>query len=143
MPSDAAASATRPASRREHARDFSRGATSPPGVIVGATMRAHCCDVMRAHVQATAEPAALVAADRAVLYDMVFDEYSLAGTGSQCGDVLAYCPWCGAATPPSKRDLWFAELTRRGLDPDDPRLDERYRSDEWWRTPPPVDTPGG
>ncbi|HEX6424874.1 MAG TPA: hypothetical protein VFZ79_15430 [Acidimicrobiales bacterium] len=96
--------------RRAGARDFSRGATGPWGGIVGATMRAHCCDVMRTHVQATAEPAALVAADRAVLYDVVFDEYSLAGTGAQCGDVLAYCPWCGAQTPPSKRDLWFAEL---------------------------------
>jgi len=103
---------------------------------VGATMRAHCCDGMRAHVQATTEPAALVAADRAVLYDMVFDEYSLAGAGSLGCDVLAYCPWCGAATPSSKRDLWFAELARRGLDPDDPRLDARYRSDEWWRSPP-------
>lgn len=67
---------------------------------------------------------------------MVFDEYSLAGGGPLGAEVLAYCPWCGTPLPRSKRDLWFGELVRMGIDPDDPRLDERYRSDAWWRSLP-------
>lgn len=106
---------------------------------LSAIMRDHCCDGMRTHVQATSEPAALVAADRAVLYDVVFDEYSLAGGGRQGAEVLAYCPFCGADLPASKRDRWFGELARRGLDPDDPALDDRFRSDAWWRAPGPED----
>jgi hypothetical protein len=91
---------------------------------------------MRTHVQVISEPAALVAGDRAVLYDLVFDEYCLAGEGTALGaEVLVYCPWCGVDLPPSKREQWFSELGRLGLDPDDPRLDERFRSDAWWLGP--------
>ena len=97
-------------------------------------MRTHCCEQMRAHVQAVSEPAALVAADRAVLYDLVFDEYCLAGQGmTLSAEVLTWCPWCGRRLPPSKRERWFDELAREGLGPDDPDLDERFRTDAWWR----------
>ena len=89
---------------------------------------------MRAHVQAVSEPVALVAADRAVLYDLVFDEYCLAGQGmTLSAEVLTWCPWCGRRLPPSKRERWFDELAREGLGPDDPDLDERFRTDAWWR----------
>ena len=54
---------------------------------------------MRAHVQAVSEPAALVAGDRAVLHDLVFDEYCLAGqTMTLATEVLTWCPWWPAAT---------------------------------------------
>ena len=32
-----------------------------------------------------------------------------------------------------KRERWFDELARHGVGPDDPDLDERFRSDAWWR----------
>ncbi|HEX6418921.1 MAG TPA: hypothetical protein VFZ77_10510 [Acidimicrobiales bacterium] len=107
--------------------------------MVVRTMRDHCCEGMRRHVQAVTEPAALAAAGRPVLYDVVFDEYALAGACGPGAPPLAFCPWCGARLPASKRDLWFRELARRGLDPDDPALDDRYRSDAWWRAHPGAD----
>jgi uncharacterized protein DUF6980 len=106
-------------------------------------MREHCCDLMRRHVQAISEPAALVASDRAVLYDLVFDEYCLAAQGTAlAAEVLLYCPWCGVGLPASKRERWFSELDRLGIGPDDPRLDDRYRSDAWWRAEPPTEANG-
>ncbi len=90
---------------------------------------------MRTHVQAITEPAALVASDRAVLYDVVFDEYCLAAQGTTLAtEVLMFCPWCGVDLPASKRERWFDELVRLGVGPDDPGLDDRFRSDAWWRT---------
>jgi hypothetical protein len=98
---------------------------------------------MRRHVQAISEPAALVASDRAVLYDLVFDEYCLAAQGTAlAAEVLLYCPWCGLGLPASKRERWFSELDRLGIGPDDPRLDDRYRSDAWWRGGPPAESDG-
>ena len=88
---------------------------------------------MRTHVQVISEPAALVAGDRAVLYDLVFDEYCLAGEGTALGaEVLVYCPWCGVDLPPSKREQWFSELGRLAPDPTHPRPHVPYRSVAWW-----------
>ena len=92
---------------------------------------------MRAHVQAVSEPAALVAGDRAVLYDLVFDEYCLVREGGLDAAPISHCPWCGSVLPASKRDLWYAELARRGLSPDDEGLDEAFLSDAWWSRPLP------
>jgi hypothetical protein len=107
-------------------------------------MREHCCEPMRTHVQAISEPAALVASDRAVLYDLVFDEYCLAAQDTAlAAEVLHYCPWCGVSLPASKRARWFSELDRLGIGPDDPRLDDRYRSDAWWRAGDGTADPAG
>ncbi|HET6953111.1 MAG TPA: hypothetical protein VFI47_22205 [Acidimicrobiales bacterium] len=107
-------------------------------------MRVHCCEGMRSHVEAVEEPALLAASDRPVVYDAVFDEYALARNLVAPGaEVISFCPFCGAELPTSKRDQWFDELRRRGLDPDDPALDGRFRSDAWWSDPrlPPTAGP--
>jgi hypothetical protein len=98
-------------------------------------MRDHCCDQMRSHVKGVTEPPALVASHLPVVYDAVFDEYALHHDDGPARPPISYCPWCGAALPESKRERWFAELRRRGNRPDDPDLDDRYRSDRWWGEP--------
>jgi hypothetical protein len=95
-------------------------------------MRAHCCDQMRTHVEAVTEPPALATSDRPVVYDAVFDEYCLPHGPALATPLITFCPWCGATLPESKRDRWFAELQRCGHGPDDPDLDDRFRTDTWW-----------
>ncbi len=48
--------------------------------------------------------------------------------------VIAFCPWCGATLPNSKRDRWFAELEALGItDPYCQKIPARFLSDEWYR----------
>jgi hypothetical protein len=111
-------------------------------------MREHCCDDMRAHLEVGDVPAALAAAGRHVVYDAVFDEYSLVRDGGLDTAPITHCPWCGDILPASRREEWFLEVQRRGLSPDDPTLDERYRTDAWWSDvarpmrPPPLGDDG-
>lgn len=95
-------------------------------------MREHCCHEMRTHLDVSAAPAALATPGRHVVYDPVFDEYCLVRDGGLDAAPITHCPWCGTGLPESKRGRWFASLAARGLSPDDPELDERYRSDGWW-----------
>lgn len=70
-----------------------------------------------------------------VQYDSRFDEYWIvAGSAQQC---LFYCPWCGEALPPSKRDEWFDAVEAFGLDPWEDEVPEEFQSDAWRSTSPP------
>jgi hypothetical protein len=100
-------------------------------------MRDHCCDEMGRHLEAGDIPAAAAAPGRHIVYDAVFDEYCLVREGGLDAAPISHCPWCGSVLPASKRDLWFAELARRGLSPDDEGLDDAFRSDAWWSRPLP------
>ncbi|HET6950372.1 MAG TPA: hypothetical protein VFI47_08355, partial [Acidimicrobiales bacterium] len=78
-------------------------------------MRDHCCEDMCGHLQVGHIPAVTAAPGRHVVYDAVFDEYSLVREGGLDASPITHCPWCGAALPPSRREQWFTELSRRGL----------------------------
>lgn len=85
----------------------------------------HCCDEMAYH---------LSEGELALTYSLQFREYGIryldGGTSTQ---LIRYCPWCGARLPDSLRDLWFDEVFALGLEPGDPRLPKRYKSDEWYK----------
>jgi hypothetical protein len=87
---------------------------------------------MRVHLEVGDIPAALAAPGRHVVYDAVFDEYCLVRDGGLDAAPITHCPWCGQELPASRREDWFVEVAGRGLSPDDPSLDERYRTDAWW-----------
>jgi hypothetical protein len=77
---------------------------------------------------------------RPVVYDPVFDEYQLMTDAWPLGSVvLIFCPWCGRGLPESKRDRWYDSLDGVGIGPDDPKLDQRYRSCAWWNHSAPTD----
>ena len=98
---------------------------------------------MYAHLQVGDVPAAAAAPGRHVVYDAVFDEYCIVRDGGLDAAPITHCPWCGDQLPRSKRDAWFAALAERGLSPDDPALDESFRTDAWWaRSAGPHARPG-
>jgi hypothetical protein len=80
----------------------------------------HCCHRMREELNKScrAHLNPFECADTLVGYVPKYDEYGLIvrdGGSSMVG--IAFCPWCGASLPESRRDEWFDELERRGIDP--------------------------
>lgn len=77
----------------------------------------------------------LDAGEVAIRYSPKFREYGIAilDGGSATQDI-SYCPWCGAALPPSLRDSWFDTLEEMGLEPEDPQIPDELKDDRWWRS---------
>jgi hypothetical protein len=74
--------------------------------------------------------------DVVVVYLPTFDEYGLpVRDGGTSMTVIGFCPWCGARLPQSRRDAWFDEMERLGLDPWEDEIPAGYTSDAWWATP--------
>ncbi len=82
--------------------------------------------------------------DAIVHYAPKFDEYGLiVHDGGSSVRAIAFCPWCGAALPESKRDRWFEALLALGIEnPLSDPVPLEYQSDVWWREPCP-DADGG
>jgi hypothetical protein len=85
----------------------------------------HCCQRMHdALVQ-----------DVAVIYISKYREYGIRILdGGTSFLEIEFCPWCGTRLPGSLRDAWFAEIERRGLEPDSEAIPPEYTTDAWWRT---------
>ncbi|HYJ82767.1 MAG TPA: hypothetical protein VEW26_08000 [Allosphingosinicella sp.] len=64
-----------------------------------------------------------------VRYDARFDEYWIPAEGAM--QLLFFCPWCGEALPPSRRDQWFDALEARGIDPLGDPIPQDFRSGAW------------
>jgi hypothetical protein len=73
--------------------------------------------------------------DTLILYEPRFDEYGLIiHDGGRFFCLIAYCPWCGAALPASKRDRWFDELAALGFDdPVAQPIPIAFTTDAWYR----------
>jgi hypothetical protein len=96
----------------------------------------HCCDRMTEALSSTCteHPDRWDCPDALVSYSPRFDEYGLiVHDGGRSVIGIAYCPWCGAALPESKRDRWFDEIERLGYRAGSEDLPAEYRSDAWWR----------
>jgi hypothetical protein len=99
-------------------------------------MASHCCEEMGRQVASACDVHAdrFDCPDAVVEYLPKFDEYGIIvhdGGASMIG--IKFCPWCGKKLPASKRDEWFAELARRGVDPDSTQMPSDLQTDEWWR----------
>jgi hypothetical protein len=98
----------------------------------------HCCGRMRLAVEETCEqhPDRFDCPDALVTYSEKLDEYGLiVHDGGSAYVVIAYCPWCAAELPESKRDEWFDRLEEMGLDPWVDEIPAEYESSAWWRSP--------
>jgi hypothetical protein len=101
------------------------------GVHTPAVLR-HCCEGMRAQLDHAEDP--WDDPDAVVVYTAEFDEYGLpVRDGGTSMVVIGFCPWCGGRLPESRRDAWFDEMERLGLDPWTDEVPEDFRSDAWWR----------
>ena len=74
--------------------------------------------------------------DNIIYYTPRFDEYGIIiHDQGKSYIVISYCPWCGRKLPASKRDRWFDELEKMGIDdPFDADIPQEYNTDKWWKT---------
>ena len=99
-------------------------------------MRTHCCeDMLRAVSSSCSEHEdRFDCPDALANYLPKFDEYGIiVHDGGPSVIEIRFCPWCGTRLPGSKRDRWFDELARRGIDPHRQAVPSEFQSDEWWR----------
>lgn len=97
--------------------------------------QSYCCDDMKENVEYRCEthPDPFECPTSVMFYERRFDEYGLViHDGSGDFVIIQYCPWCGARLPASKRDRYFKELERMGIDPWSEDVPEIYQSDAWW-----------
>ncbi len=70
--------------------------------------------------------------DAIILYDEIFNEYSIPHGDGISQVNIKHCPWCGATLPPSKRDEWFDTLEKMGFeDPSEQKIPEEFKSKKW------------
>lgn len=71
--------------------------------------------------------------DKLIYYNEVFDEYGLAILdGGKSYISIDYCPWCGKILPKSKRDNWFEELEKLGIDnPFEEEIPDDFKTNKW------------
>lgn len=73
-------------------------------------------------------------ADTPIVFSRKFDEYGLKVLdGGSSSILITHCPWCGQKLPESKRDQWFDEMEKLGIDPWTENLPDKYNTDEWFR----------
>lgn len=79
----------------------------------------HCCDDMHKALHFTCEQHSdpYECGDYALIYHPLFCEYGLIiRDGGMSYLLIDYCPFCGSKLPERRRDWWFDELERRGID---------------------------
>ncbi len=100
--------------------------------------KSHCCEMMQSNVDKTCETHAdpFDCPDQLVHYVDKFDEYGIiVHDGGRSCVRIAFCPWCGAKLPESKRERWFTELKKLGIDePSDSDIPTKYETDAWYES---------
>jgi hypothetical protein len=95
----------------------------------------YCCDRMREELDKNCQTSSdtLQCPDVLVRYVPKYDEYGLiVHDGGSSMIRISFCPWCGARFAPSKRDRWFDELERRGIDPQSDTVPSEFLTESWW-----------
>ena len=73
--------------------------------------------------------------DTPIYYVRKFNEYGLKiFDGGSSFIVLEFCPWCGEKLSESKRNQWFEEVEKLGIDPWTEDIPEKYQTDEWYKS---------
>src|ERR1700759_1175564 len=70
-----------------------------------------------------------------IVYHARHRSFGIVYLGTMAVDSISHCPFCGTALPPDLGQLWFDEIDRLGLEPEDVPAESELRSDRWWRTP--------
>lgn len=72
--------------------------------------------------------------DTPIVFSRKFDEYGLKVLdGGSSSILITHCPWCGQKLPESKRNQWFDEIEKLGIDPWTENVPDKYNTDEWFR----------
>ena len=109
-------------SRREHC------------LLHGINPDQHCCLQMAYYISRPVECESQ-GANRVVDWIKPWDEYRIpVSYDGNSSTLIAYCPWCGAKLPESKRERWYETLHQLGYDdPSEQVIPEEFDSDLWWR----------
>lgn len=93
----------------------------------------HCCKKME-YFLTNGSKNGQFSSDDIIYYAPEFDEYGIVVHDSGKSYIkIDYCPWCGQKLPESKKNLWFDELERLGIEnPLEEELPEKFKSSEWW-----------
>lgn len=94
-----------------------------------------CCDRMKEELEWTCAHghSPSECPDVLIAYVAKFDEFGIrVHDGGSSIVRIAFCPWCGTRLPESKRDRWFDELERRGIDPYEHEVPPEFRRDAWY-----------
>ena len=71
--------------------------------------------------------------DFTILYVSKFDEYGLKIFDRGNSYIhIGFCPWCGTKLPDSKREAWFDEIEKIGIDPWNDTITKKYQSEKWY-----------
>jgi hypothetical protein len=71
--------------------------------------------------------------DTPIIYIEKFDEYGLKiFDGGTSAITIEFCPWCGEKLPDSKREEWFDEIEKLGIDPWSGEIPEKYLGNKWY-----------
>ena len=94
----------------------------------------HCCERMRYFLENN-DKNKVFDSDDIIYYALNLDEYGIVvHDGGSSYITIQYCPWCGKKLPESKRELWFDELEKIGIEnPIGKEIPKEFRSDEWWK----------
>jgi hypothetical protein len=97
-------------------------------------MTRHCCETMsrQVNVRCGQHDDPFDCPDALVRFSAKFQEYGLMvhDGGTPCVGI-EFCPWCGHRLPASRREQWFDELERRGIDPWEEVVPEEFEDDRW------------
>jgi len=96
----------------------------------------YCCESMKFFINQKCDEHKNIydCSDIIFVYNEKFDEYGIViHDAGNSYIVINYCPLCGAKLPPSKRDLWFDELEKIGINsPLEEEIPEKFKTAEWW-----------
>ncbi|MFF7452809.1 DUF6980 family protein [Kitasatospora sp. NPDC008115] len=101
-------------------------------------MSDHCCESMteqlNQHCGRHDDP--FDCPDTLMHFSAGFREYGpIVHDGSTAVIGIAFCPWCGRRLPESRRDRWFEELERRGIDPWEDEVPAEFEDGTWLADP--------
>lgn len=93
-----------------------------------------CCNNMKYFIEQNPGENPFIS-DNIILYVKQFDEYGIIVHDSgESYITISHCPWCGKKLPDSKRDLWFDELEKMGIEnPLEDDIPIEFKSDIWWK----------
>ena len=98
-------------------------------------MLRHCCERMQAELDKNCSAHdRFQCPDSLIGYVPKFDEYGIiVHDGGSSIVQINFCPWCGTKLPDSKRDRWFDELEKMGVDPAGDSIPKEFQSEIWYR----------
>ena len=68
-----------------------------------------------------------------IIYIPKFREYGIKVLdGGSSYIEIKFCPFTGHKLPKSLRNLWFETIEKLNLEPYDPNIPEKLKTDEWW-----------